>query len=210
MALQGPIPVEFGTFFPDGAYAVSSVELLRDFDRSKGDIHALGNPHFLIDPVQAKIAAGNIATHLADVDPSGAAVYKANLAKFNSSIDAKLAEWKGKLAPFKGAKIITYHKDFPYFAERFGLDVVENLEPKPGISPSPSHLAQVIEKMKATGARAILVQPFQNRKTAETIARQANGTVVDMPQQPGAGKTVSYFDMIDNLVNSLVAALAGK
>ena len=186
-------------------------EIPTSFDRSKGDIHALGNPHFLIDPLNAKIAAGNIAEHLAAVDPAGAAVYRANLAKFNSTIDTNLSGWRAKLAPYKGAKIITYHKDFPYFAERFGLDIVENLEPKPGIAPSPAHLTQVIATMKSTGAHVILVQPFQNRRTAETIARQTAATVIDMPQQPGARKeTTSYFDMMDYLVNTLAAALARK
>ena len=190
---------------------VRLVEIPTTFDRSKGDIHALGNPHYLVDPVNAKIAAGNIAEHLAQVDPSGAATYRANLTRFNSTVDAKLAQWNTKLGPYKGAKIVTYHKDFPYFADRFGLDIIENLEPKPGIAPSPAHLAQVIEKMKGQQVRAILVQPFQNRRTAETVARQTGATVVDMPQQPGVGRSsVSYFDMMDNLVNTLAAALARK
>jgi zinc/manganese transport system substrate-binding protein len=178
------------------------------FDRSKGDVHALGNPHFLLDPLNAKVTAGNIAEHLAKVDPKNAAVYAANKKKFDAAVDAKLAEWQQKLAPFKGAKIVTYHKDFVYLGARFNLDIVENLEPKPGIAPSPAHVAKVIATMKSTGAKVILLQPFQNRKTAENVARQAGGTVVDMPQQPGVKpNTDTYIGLMDSIVNSLVTAL---
>jgi ABC-type Zn uptake system ZnuABC Zn-binding protein ZnuA len=99
---------------------------------------------------------------------------------------------------------VTYHKDFVYFAERFGLNIVDELEPKPGIAPSPAHLAQVIGKMRANQAKLVLVQPYQNRKTAETVARQTGAVVLDVPEQPGAAaNTNSYFDMMDNLVNTL-------
>ncbi|HVS59686.1 MAG TPA: metal ABC transporter substrate-binding protein, partial [Gemmatimonadaceae bacterium] len=91
--------------------------------------------------------------------------------------------------------------------ERFGLNIVDELEPKPGIAPSPAHLAQVIGKMKATNAKIILVQPFQNRRTAETVARQTGAVVLDIPQQPGAASnTTTYFDMMDNLVSTLAGA----
>jgi zinc/manganese transport system substrate-binding protein len=190
---------------------IRMLEIPTTFDRSKGDIHSKGNPHYLTDPMNAKIVAANIATHLAQVDPANAATYKANLAKFNTRIDAKLAQWKQLLAPYAGAKIVTYHKDFPYFAERFGLDVVENLEPKPGISPSPSHLAEVIQAMKTNHAHVILVQPFQNQRTAETVARQTAGRVLLVPQQPGAiAADSTYFDMMDYMVTTMANALAGK
>ena len=190
---------------------VKLLEIPTTFDRSKGDVHALGNPHFLIDPLNAKIIAGEIADHFAQVDPKQASLYRANLASFNAKVDAKLAEWQKTLAPFKGAKIVTYHKDFVYLAPRFNLQIVETLEPKPGIAPSPAHIAQVIAAMKAANARVILVQPYQNRKTAETVARQAGAVVLDVSQQPGARKeTSTYFDMMDYLVNTLATALRGK
>lgn len=186
------------------------LEIPTSFDRSKGDIHSLGNPHYMIDPAAAKIVARNIASHFAQLDPKNAATYNANLAKFSSRIDAKLADWQKQLAPYRGAKIVTYHRDFIYFAQRFGLTIVDELEPKPGISPSPAHLAQVIGEMKRSNAKIILVQPFQNRKTAETVARQTGATVIDAPQQPGAASnTSSYFDNMDNLVRAIAAALGG-
>lgn len=185
-------------------------EVPTSFDRSKGDVHSMGNPHFLVDPRNAKIVAGHIADHLAQVDPKSAALYKANLARFNSTADAKLAQWKRQLGPYRNARIVTYHKDFGYLAELFDLDVVETLEPKPGIAPSPAHLAQVIGKMRSSAARVILVQPFQNRRTAETVARQVKGTVLDISQQPGAKNPDSYFGMMDNIVNTLAAGLGNK
>ena len=184
------------------------MEVPTSFDRSKGDVHSLGNPHFLVDPLDAKIVAKNIADHLSKVDPKNASTFASNLARFNSNIDAKAAQWQQALAPYRGAKIVTYHKDFVYFANRFGLSIVEELEPKPGIAPSPSHLASVIGTMKSTGAKVVLVQPYQNRKTAETVARQTGATVLDMPEQPGARPgTGTYAQMMDNLVNTLAAGL---
>ncbi|HEX9310676.1 MAG TPA: metal ABC transporter substrate-binding protein [Gemmatimonadaceae bacterium] len=187
------------------------LEIPTSFDRSKGDIHSLGNPHFMVDPVSAKIVARNIASHFGQIDPKNAATYNANLARFNTRIDTKLAEWQRQLAPYRGAKIVTYHRDFIYLAQRFGLTIVDELEPKPGIAPSPSHLAQVIGEMKRANAKVILVQPFQNRKTAETVARQTGASVLDTPQQPGALRnTTTYFDMVDNLVRSLATGLGAQ
>lgn len=190
---------------------IRMIEVPTSFDRSKGDVHSMGNPHFLMDPVNAKIVAGNIAQHFAQVDPKSAAVYRSNLAKFNAKVDSKLAEWQKQLAPYRGGKLVTYHKDFGYLANRFGLQVLETLEPKPGIAPSPSHLAKVIGTMKAQKADVILVQPYQNHRTAATVARQTGATVLDVSQQPGGRpNTGTYFDMMDNMVRSLAAGLAGQ
>jgi ABC-type Zn uptake system ZnuABC Zn-binding protein ZnuA len=187
---------------------IRMLEIPTSFDRSKGDVHSLGNPHFMLDPMNVKIIATQIAQHLGQVDPKSAALYQANLKTFNATLDTKLVEWQRQLAPYKGANIVTYHKDFPYLAERFGFTVVENLEPKPGIAPSPAHLAKVIGTMKATKAHVILVQPYQNRKTAETVARQTGATVLDVAQQPGAAmNTGTYFTLMDHIVGSLAAAL---
>jgi zinc/manganese transport system substrate-binding protein len=190
---------------------IKMLEIPATFDRARGDVHPYGNPHFLLDPLNVKLIAANIAGHFGQVDPGSAALYQANLKKFDATLDQKLAEWQKQLAPYKGARIVTYHKDFPYLAERFNLDIVENLEPKPGIAPSPAHLAKVITTMKSTGAKVILVQPYQNRKTAETVARQTDALVLDIPQQPGAMPgTETYFTLMDHMVKTLAAALAEK
>lgn len=190
---------------------VRMLEVPATFDRSRGDVHALGNPHFLLDPLNARLIAGQITDHLAQVDPANAELFKANLKKFDATLDAKVADWQTQLAPYRGAKIVTYHRDFVYLAERFNLEVVETLEPKPGIAPSPAHLAKVITAMRAKNARVILVQPFQNRKTAETVARQTGAVVLDIAQQPGAiPNTATYFDLMDYIVRMLATAFAEK
>ena len=188
---------------------IQMLDVPATLDRARGDVHALGNPHFLIDPVDAKIVAGEIAAHFAQLDPGSTAEFKTNLARFNKTVDAKMTEWQRLLAPYRGAKVVTYHNDFVYFAKRFNLEVVETLEPKPGIAPSAAHLAKVIETMRSANAHVILVQPYQNRKTAETVARQTNAVVLDVSQQPGALKNTStYVELMDTMVHTLVSAFA--
>jgi zinc/manganese transport system substrate-binding protein len=190
---------------------IRMLEVPATLDRSRGDVHAQGNPHFLLDPGNVKLVAAQIADHLGKIDPQRAIAYKQNLATFNNRVDVKSADWAKMLAPFKGAKIVTYHNDFIYFANRYGFQVVETLEPKPGIAPSAAHIAKVIQSMKSAGAKIVLVQPYQNRKTAETVARQADATVIDYSQQPGALKnTPTYFDLMDNMVKTIAAALQEK
>lgn len=190
---------------------ISMLEVPTTFDRSRGDVHPYGNPHFLLDPLNVKLIAAQMAEHFAMLDPEAAGLFKANLKTFDTALDAKLTQWQKELAPYRGAKIVTYHQDFVYLANRFNLEVIATLEPKPGIAPSPAHLAQVIATMKAANARVILVQPYQNRKTAETVARQTNAVVLDIGQQPGALKnTDTYFELMDYMVGALATALGGQ
>src|SRR5437867_5722199 len=171
-------------------------------DRSKGDVHALGNPHFMTDPANGKIAAQRIADELSQLDAAGEATYRENLAKFNGRIDAKLVEWQKLLAPFAGKQIVAYHDTWPYFAQRFGLKIELFLEPKPGIPPTPASLAEVMTKMKAEHLKVIIVEPYQNRKTAETVAAETGATVVPVTQYPGGvkGTEAGYIELIDYLV----------
>ena len=181
-------------------------------DRSRGDIHAAGNPHYIIAPSNAKIVARNIADGLSEVDPKNAETYRTNLKKFTDALDAKMTEWQNKLAPFKGASIVAYHDSWPYFARDFGLKIELFLEPKPGIPPTPAHLAEIITKMKEENARVIIVDPYLNRRTAETVARDTGAAVVDVTQFPGGLKDTEggYIPLVDYLVNSLATALGGK
>src|SRR5207244_8355775 len=126
--------------------------------RAAGDVHALGNPHFMVDPIIAKAVAQHIAQAFAAVDPPNTEFYQTNNKKFEETIDAKLQEWGKTLLPFKGQPLAAYHDSWVYFAHRFGFSIEVFLEPKPGIQPSPSHLAEVIEKMKAGHVKAILVE----------------------------------------------------
>ena len=176
--------------------------------RAAGDVHALGNPHFMTDPIIAKTVALHIAQSFAAVDPPNAAAYDANYKKFEATINAKLQEWGAAMLPFKGQSVVAYHDSWVYFAHRFGLNIDIFLEPKPGIPPSPSHLAEVIEKMKAQKIKAIIVEPFHDRKIAEKVASSTGAKVVDFAQYPGAlPNTDSYVKLIDALVSRLAAAM---
>src|SRR5438093_7328133 len=176
--------------------------------RAAGDVHALGNPHFMSDPIIAKAVAQHIAQSFSGVDAANAGFYEANYKKFEAAINAKLQEWGAALLPFKGQSVVAYHDSWPYFAHRFGLNINVFLEPKPGIPPSPSHLAEVIAQMKAQKIKAIIVEPYHNRKIAEKVAESTGAKVVDFAQFPGAlPNTDTYIKLIDALVSRLAAAL---
>src|SRR5437763_5503484 len=176
--------------------------------RAAGDVHALGNPHFMVDPIIAKTVAQHIAQSYSALDDTNAAFYDANYKKFEATINAKLLEWGTAMLPFKGQNVVAYHDSWPYFAHRFGVNIDTFLEPKPGIPPSPSHLAEVIEKMKAQKIKAIIIEPFHDRKIAEKVAGATGAKVVEFAQYPGAlPNTDSYVKLIDALVARLSAAM---
>ena len=176
--------------------------------RAAGDVHALGNPHFMTDPIIAKAVAQHIAQSFSAVDPANAAAYEANYQKFEATINAKLQEWGAALLPFKGQHVVAYHDSWPYFAHRFGINIDIFLEPKPGIPPSPSHLAEVITQMKGQNIKAIIVEPFQDKKVAEKVAGATGAKVVEFVQFPGGlPGTESYVKLIDTLVSRLAGAL---
>ena len=176
--------------------------------RAAGDVHAMGNPHFMVDPIIAKDVARRIAQGFATADPANAASYQSNYQKFETQINAKLQEWGLALLPFKGQPLVAYHDSWVYFAHRFGFNIELFLEPKPGIPPSPSHLAEVIGKVKADHIKAIIVEPYQNRRIAEKVADATGAHVVDFAQFPGAIPGAdTYVANMDELVKRLAAAL---
>lgn len=191
---------------------IHMLEVPTSLDRSQGDIHAAGNPHFLVDPENAKIVAHTIAQAFAKLDSADAGTFKANEEQFVSRLNSKMAEWQKSFAPFKGQQLVAYHNSWPYFATRFGLKSEIFLEPKPGIPPSPAHLANVILKMREEKAHVIIVDPYLNRRTAETVARSTGATVVDVSQFPGGvkGTEGGYVALMDYLVDSLTKALNRK
>ena len=189
---------------------VALTEVPTKLDRSQGDIHAAGNPHFMVDPVNGKIAAQHICDGFCQLDPGSSGYFQANLTKFNNEVDTKLVEWQKILAPYHGSHIVAYHNSWPYFAQRFGLNIDLFLEPKPGIPPTPANLENVVARMKADKIRVIIVDPYYSRKTAETVARDTEAIVVDVAQYPGGvkGTEGGYVALIDYLVHSLADALS--
>ena len=191
---------------------VALKEVPAALDRSRGDIHAAGNPHYAADPVNAKTIARNIANAFCALDEKSAEAYRANLKKFAGALDGKLPEWQKKLSPFKGQQVAAYHNSWLYFGDRFGLRIDLFLEPKPGVPPTPTHLAEVIMKMKSDKVHVIIVDPYLNRRTAETVAAKTGATVVDVTQFPGGvkGTEAGYIPLVDYLVNSVANALSAK
>ncbi|MCS7309762.1 MAG: metal ABC transporter substrate-binding protein [Armatimonadota bacterium] len=179
-------------------------------DPSMGDIHLYGNPHYLFDPVNAKVAARNILEGLKRVDPAHATEYQQNYEAFAQRVEEHLKRWQQALAPYRGAPVVVYHKSLTYFLQRFGLQELATVEPKPGIPPSPGHLREVVQRMKSAGCRVILVEHFRPRRFAEAVARETGAKVVVLPVAVGAEGTSSYLQMVDTMVSRVAAALAGR
>jgi zinc/manganese transport system substrate-binding protein len=185
--------------------AVDLKDVPSRLDRSLGDVHPYGNPHYLLDPVNGRLVAGAIARGLCAVDGAHCETYTANAARFTAALDAKLPEWQQALAAARGQKIVSYHKNFDYLAERFGLEVVGNLEPKPGIPPSPTHLAELVPRMQTAKVRAILIEPYRERQTPDFVATKTGAQIVVLPIMP-EGR--DYIAFIDQDVRALAKALA--
>jgi zinc/manganese transport system substrate-binding protein len=173
-----------------------------------GDVHANGNPHFTVDPIVAKAIAQRIAKSFAAVDPSNAGFYDANYKQFETTINAKLQWWRGALQGLQDPHVAAYHDSWPYFAHRFGLKIDIFLEPSPGLPPTPSHLTNVIQKMKRDHVKVIIVEPYQDRRIAAQVARASQAKVVEVSQLPGGMPgTDTYLNLINQLVKRFADAL---
>ena len=173
-----------------------------------GDVHASGNPHYSLDPANGKVMAAKIAGAFVRLDAPNAEFYRDNLRRFNERLDKKLAEWTKTLAPFSGTKVLTYHKSYDYFTERFGLEVAGQLEPKPGIEPSPTHINALIPRAKQQGVKLVLVEPFRPRQKAEFVAKSIGAKVLVMPDRVGGSREATdYFSRFDCLVDQIAKAL---
>ena len=188
------------------AQGIALLEVPTQLDRSMGDVHPQGNPHFMLDPVAAQTVAQTIATALCAVDNARCKDYQDGLNRFRSAIDAKIPVWKESLAKLKGTKVVTYHKDFDYFFQRFGVEVIDTLEPKPGIPPSPTHLTELIPKMRAEHVRLIVIEPFRERSNPDFVAENTGARVVALPAMPESKDSPDYIALIDSDVRQLAAA----
>ena len=177
-------------------------------DRSMGDVHPFGNPHYSLDPANGKIIANALAETFSRLDPANAAYFRANLQKFNERLDKKLAEWTKLLEPYRGGKVVTYHKSFDYVLERFGLVLAGTIEPKPGIEPSPSYINSLIPKLKAEGVKLVIIEPFRPHKTPEYVAQAIGARLLVLPGAVnGNEKVKDYFSLFDYDVAQIVGAL---
>jgi ABC-type Zn uptake system ZnuABC Zn-binding protein ZnuA len=162
-------------------------------DRSQGDVHPLGNPHYWLDPENGKRIAHLFRTRFSALDPAGAAKYAANEKAFADRLDAAARDWAAELAVIKGRPVVAWHTSWRYFAEYTGINIVGFMEPKPGVPPSPSHLAGLIQTMKRTGAKVIIMEPFYDRKMADFVARNTGATVLVLPPSVGGQKGIDDY-----------------
>jgi zinc/manganese transport system substrate-binding protein len=176
--------------------------------RAMGDVHPLGNPHYWLDPENGKVIAQSIAAKLAELRPNEKAYFDQRLADFNNRVTEASQRWMAAMAPFKGVKIVTYHRSYPNFTDRFGLNVIGYVEPRPGIPPSPRHTLDLIQEIKRQQVKIILMEPYFDKKTPNSIAQQTGATVVVMPPSVGGEKSITdYVALFEYNVNLLVNAL---
>jgi zinc/manganese transport system substrate-binding protein len=176
--------------------------------RAEGDVHPFGNPHYWTDPENGKRIAKGISDKLMQLRPNDRAVFEQRLADFTSRLDVAEKRWLAMMAPYKGTKVVTYHRSFPNFAERFGLNIVDYVEPRPGIPPTPQHTLDLINEMKQQNIKLIMVEPYFDLKTPNAIGRDTGAEVVVMPPSVGGVKEVTdYFQLFDYDINLVVSAI---
>ena len=166
--------------------------------RAEGDVHPLGNPHYWLDPDNGRRIARGIANKLADMDTADSAFFQQRFQDFEKRLLAAEQKWDAEMKPYRGRKVVTYHRSLPNFAKHFGLDVIGYVEPRPGIPPTPSHTLELIQLMKRENCKIILVEPYFDLKTPQSIARETGAqVVVYLPSVGGVKEVTTYFQLFD-------------
>jgi zinc/manganese transport system substrate-binding protein len=190
--------------FMDCSQFVKVLEIPKgNVNRSQGDVHPKGNPHYMFDPRQAARVTKGIADKLAKLDPGHAGDYRKNALAFIKKLGQSTKAWEKTLAKAKGQKIVGYHKSFTYLASWVGLAIVEDVEPRPGIPPNPHHVTHVIDTMKKEKVKALLQESYYPSKTSELIAKQTGATVIQVSGGPDFKAGKSYISHIEAIVKQL-------
>jgi ABC-type Zn uptake system ZnuABC Zn-binding protein ZnuA len=177
-------------------------------DRSQGDVHPRGNPHYWLHPENAKRIAELFRSRFAQLDPAGAASYMANARAFTTRLDAAAQAWARDLAVIRGKPVVAWHTSWRYFAAYTGMNIVGFMEPKPGVPPSPSHLAGLINTMRRTGAKVIVMEPFYDRKMADFVAGKTGARVLVLPPSVAGVRGVDdYVALMRHDIGQLATAL---
>jgi ABC-type Zn uptake system ZnuABC Zn-binding protein ZnuA len=198
-----------GAGYLDASQTVKILEIpTGQITRAMGDVHPSGNPHYWLDPDNGRKMAAAIRDKLSELSPADKAYFAQRYSDFDKRLGDAQKRWDATMAPYKGTKIVTYHRSWPNFMERFGLDVIGYVEPKPGIPPSPSHTIDLIGEMKAQGVKLIVVEPYFDLKTPQAIANQIGGKVLILaPSVGGTKEATDYIQLFDYDVNLLAATL---
>ncbi|MGA2268058.1 MAG: metal ABC transporter substrate-binding protein [Bryobacteraceae bacterium] len=174
--------------------------------RAMGDVHPLGNPHYWLDPENGRRIARELAAKFSEMQPANATAFAERFADFDKRLSTAEKGWEARMAPYRNRKVVTYHRSWPNFCERFGLEVVDYVEPKPGIPPTPSHTLEVINTMKREGIKLILVEPYFDLRAPNKIAQDVGGQVaVLLPSVGGVKQVTDYFQLFDYDINLLVS-----
>lgn len=177
-------------------------------DRSMGDVHTQGNPHYWLDPENGRRIARLFAAKFSQLDPKNAAFFQANTKAWEERLNAAEAAWAGDLAAIKGKPVVAWHTSWRYFAVYTGMKIVAYMEPKPGVPPSPAHLLEVVRAVKASGAKAIIMEPFYDHKLADLVARQTGARVLILPPSVGgAPAATDYIQLMRHDITQLAAAV---
>jgi zinc/manganese transport system substrate-binding protein len=194
--------------YVDCSQGIVPVDVPKSTDHSEGDVHPYGNPHYMLDPVLAKTAAQNIYNALVAVAPQFEADFTRNRDAYLAKLDAKIAEWQREAAPLKGVKFVSYHEHWPYFAQRFGMDYIGTIELKPGIDPTPRHIENLVNEMKAEHVAIVVREPQFPEKVPALIAKQTGATLVKLPIMPGGvPNTGTYIEEMDYIIHTFVDAV---
>ena len=193
----------------DASLTVKILELpTGQITRAMGDVHPMGNPHYWLEPGNGRRMAQAIRDKLTELSPADKGYFAQRYMDFDQRLAAAEKKWDATMAPYKGTKIVTYHRSWPNFMDRFGLDVMGYVEPKPGIPPSPSHTLELIDAMKSQNAKLIVVEPYFDLKTPQAIANQIGGKVMVLaPSVGGSKEATDYIQLFEYDVNLLAGAL---
>jgi ABC-type Zn uptake system ZnuABC Zn-binding protein ZnuA len=191
--------------YVDASVGVNLMQVPSSVNRGEGDIHIYGNPHYWLDPVNGKQIAKNICNGLEKISPENKAFFEANLQAFNNRIDLKLEEWAMKMSPYKDSKIIAYHNEWCYFENRFGIIIVDFLEPKPGIPPTPTQLVKIISEIKSNTIKVIISSPYFTTSSSDVVSQQTGAKTVILGTSVGAFDSIKdYFDLFDYDIDKLI------
>ena len=176
--------------------------------RAMGDVHPQGNPHYWLDPGNGRRIAQALQARLSQLSPADAGYFAQRYADFDQRLGEAEKRWDAAMAPYRGTKVVTYHRSWPNFCERFGLDVIGYVEPKPGIPPSPAHTLELMATMKREGVKLLLVEPYFDEKTPNSIGRETGVPVLVLPPSVGGEKQITdYIGLFDHNVEAVLAAL---